>query len=177
MRFFVLILFAMSLFAVEYDSLLMRAQASVFPKIMLLDKDIDNKMISGAVVLSIVYSSDELLLAKDFKEFINKEFKGKLGEHKFEIELVHIDEVTKSTNSSAYFLFSTSHSTKQEVISRSIEQQRICFSYNYKDFNNKVLISLFVKEKTYIYLNKSVLHDYGVNFIPIFYKIAKVKES
>jgi len=177
MRFFTLILFATSLFAVEYDSLLMRAQASVFPKIMLLDKDIADKTVSETLVLSIVYSSDELLLANEFKGFINKEFKGQLGAYEFEVELVDIDDFTKSDSSSAYFLFNASDSTKQEVVSHTIEQQRICFSYNYKDFNNKVLISLFVKEKTYIYLNKSVLHDYGVKFVPIFYKIAKVKES
>lgn len=167
----------MSLFAVEYDSLLMRAQASVFPKIMLLDQGIAQKTVSGAIVLSIIYSPDEMLLAKDFKGLIYKEFQAQLGEYEFKVELVPIDKFTRSIKSSAYFLFNTLESTKQEVISHTIEQQRICFSYHYKDFKNKVLISLFVKEKTYIYLNKSVLNDYGVKFVPIFYKIAKVKES
>ena len=62
---------------------------------------------------------------------------------------------------------------KKPVILHSINNNRICFSYHYKDFDDGTLISLFLKEKTYIYINKSFINVYSIKFVPIFYKIAK----
>jgi len=62
------------------------------------------------------------------------------------------------------------------VVSHASSNNRIVFSYNYTDFKYDALISLHVKEKTYIYLNKSTVKLYGINFLPIFYKITKIFE-
>ena len=176
MRAIILILFSISLFSAEYDSLLLRAQASIFPKIMLLDNDISNKINDKELVLSIVYEDTEYLSAKKFKKMIDSEHKNSLGDLIFESRLVNIKDFNTKQTSAAYYVFDTRSSDIKKVISHAKDTQRICFGYNYKDFDENILISLFVKEKMYIYLNKSVLQDYDIKFTPIFYKIVKVVE-
>ena len=39
-----------------------------------------------------------------------------------------------------------------------------------------VLVSLLMKEKTYIYLNKRAVNRYAIRFMPAFYKIVRVQE-
>jgi len=61
-----------------------------------------------------------------------------------------------------------------KVVGHALNNKRIVFAYSYADLEDGALISLHVKEKTYIYVNKSIVKKYGVNFLPIFYKIIKV---
>ena len=176
MRILTLLLFFMSLFASDYDHLLLRAQASMFPKIILLDKNLEDKTIDSALSLAIVYDNKELKEARVVKKLVDDKYKGKLGKYKFNVNLINIDDFRDTDSSSAYYLFSSSGVKKQEVILHAINHNCISFSYNYKDFTEKTLISLFLKEKTYIYINKATVAQYNIKFAPIFYRIAKVIE-
>lgn len=171
-----LLLFVMSLIGSEYDTLLMRAQASMFPKIILLDKDISAKTNAGTVTLKIVYAGNEEMAAKSFKKLIDAQYKGQLGDFRLNTDLADIDDISSSDHSTAYMFFDVSGSKKRALIQNAAKNNRLCFGYDYKDFDQNILISLLIKEKTYIYLNKSSLHNYNINFIPVFYKIVKVLE-
>ena len=176
MRLLLLLFFAIELMAISIDPLLLKAQASIFPKIMLLDSTIANKTNDNKLVLSIVYANDEKASAHKFKDMIDSEYGNSLGDLTFETRLTSLNEFDKKQDAAAYYVFDASSAKKKEIVSHATKTQRICFGYNYKDFEENVLISLFVKEKTYIYLNKSALYEYKIKFTPIFYRIAKVIE-
>lgn len=176
MRLLFLLFLGIELMALSVDPLLLKAQASIFPKIMLLDTDISNKTKDKKLILSIVYTDKEYVSAKTFKEMIETEYQDKLGELVLEVHLDNIKMFASTNDAAAYYIFDASSIKMMDVISHAKKKHRICFGYNYKDFDQNTLISLFVKEKTYIYLNKSALHEYGIKFTPIFYRIAKVIE-
>ncbi len=46
-------------FGYNYDDLVLKAQASIFPKIILLDKKIEDKKIDGKIVNTIVYDKTD----------------------------------------------------------------------------------------------------------------------
>ena len=59
--FFILIYLLLipgKIYAFEYDPLLIRAKASIFPKIILLDKDIDSKLENNKVVIKILHAEE-----------------------------------------------------------------------------------------------------------------------
>lgn len=174
MRLLLFLLFTLDLMAGSVDQLLLKAQAGIFPKIMLLDKDIQNKLQDNKLVLGIVYTKREKRAAEQFKEMLKEEHKNRLGGYRFEARMIDIVDFDADEDVSAYYIFGTGVSEVSNVVSNAVRKKRICFSYNYRDFANNVLIGLFVKEKTYIYLNKSALQAYNIKFIPIFYKIVKV---
>lgn len=176
MRLFILLFFTIELMAASIDPLLLKAQASIFPKIMLLDSDIATKTADNKLVLSIIHTSNEKSNAQKLKEMMDLEYVSNLGNLNFEVRLTHIDTFNKKQDVAAYYIFDASTAQKKKVVSHAKASQRICFGYNYKDFDKNILISLFVKEKTYIYLNKSALHEYQLKFTPIFYRIAKIIE-
>ena len=177
MRYFLLILLTVKLFALEYDPLLLRAQASIFPKIMLLDTSVSKKNLNKDLTLCVVYSEDESEQANFLKEYIDKQYKNKLGKSKFNVKLQPINNFNETdTVADAYFIFNASRDKEQEVIKYASANQKISFGYNYMDFDKDILISLHVKEKTYIYLNKSAISNYDIKFMPIFYNIVKVLE-
>lgn len=162
--------------ALGVDPLLLKAQASIFPKIMLLDTSISNKTQDNKLVFSIVHTQKESSNANRLKEIIEAEHQDSLGELSLEVRLNDIEEFNTKTKAAAYYVFNASSPKMKKVIMHAKKMHRICFGYNYQEFDHNILISLFVKERTYIYLNKSALHEYGIKFTPIFYRIAKVVE-
>lgn len=176
MRLIVLFLICIDLMAVSVDPLLLKAQASIFPKIMLLDKDISKKATGDTLILSIVHTGEQHAAAQQLKEMINLEYKDKLGTSNLEVRLENINDFDTTTSVASYYIFDASLPKMKKVLEHAKRSQRICFGYNYKEFVYNTLVSLFVKEKTYIYLNKSVLQEYRIKFTPIFYRIAKTVE-
>jgi len=177
MRRLLPLLYSISLFSADYDPLLMRAQASIFRIIVLLDQDIAKKTVKGSISLKVIYDASERMQAKEFKKLVDGQYNGKIGGYPFETEIINIDNFSASDDATAYILLDAADSKKKNIIAHASKNHRICFGYSYKDLDNNILISLLMKEKTYIYLNKSALHEYSINFTPVFYKIVKVTES
>ena len=162
--------------AYDYDPLLMRAQASIFPKIILLDKELDRKVASGQVVITILHSSEEEGVALQIKGLIEDQYKNNLGKQTLFVNIADFEQFDESHVATAYFLLKGTEVLRNKVTAYAAKQKRLAFSYDYKDFESNALVSVLVKEKTYIYLNKAAIHDYDIKFLPLFYKIVKVIE-
>ncbi len=178
--FLVFSLFLISLsktaLAYDYDPLLMRAQASIFPKIILLDKELDRKVMLDQIVIHVVYGRHEKNVAMDIKALIQNQYENNLGKRRLKVDLISFDMFHESDVATAYFILKGARDQRDQVTEFAAKQQRLVFSYDYKDFESNALVSVLMKEKTYIYLNKSAIHDYGIKFLPLFYKIVKVIE-
>ena len=157
-----------------YDPLLLRAQASIFPKIVLLDKNLTKKISANEVVITIVSTDQDELVAQDLKNHIGAKYGRYLGDMSLRVNAVTFDDFDREALSTAYIILQGSESEFEDVVSHASNQGRIVFSYSYTDFRNDSLISLYVKEKTYIYVNKATVQLYGISFLPIFYKIIKI---
>ena len=172
----ILLISSISAMAAEYDPLLLRTQATIFPKIILLDKDLENKIASNEIIISIVYSSEDKSNAELLKNLMLEQYAENLGNKKLTINL-HNSEIPDTSNpSTAYFIMQGNPDAHEKITSFAARHKRVCFSYNYKDFKNNALISILIKEKTYIYLNKEAIQDYDIKFLPMFYNIVKVLE-
>lgn len=163
-----------SALAETYDPLLLRAQASIFPKIVLLDQDLENKIYDDAVVISIVSTQDDISAANDLRGNILDKYKEQLGDKKLIVNVVSFFDFNNESPATAYILLQADNTLFGKVVDHATSNKRIVFGYSYADLENGALISLHVKEKTYIYVNKSMVKEYGVNFLPVFYNIIKV---
>jgi len=163
-------------YAFEYDPLLIRAQASIFPKIILLDKDIDSKLENNKIVIEILHAEEDKNTALTIKSLIENQYKKNLGKKPLLVRLKTLNSFNHEGTVTAYFILKGSSEIHKKITSHAANKKRLVFSYDHKDFESNTLISLLMKEKTYIYLNKSAIHDYDIKFLPLFYKIVKVIE-
>ena len=161
--------------AAEYDSLLLRAQASIFPKIVMLDAAATSKLKNNIVVLHVIYESSDRKAAESMKRLIEDNYGNKIGGQALVVDLVDVESVADDLPT-AYIVMNVETNLALKIASIASANQRICFSYDHSDLNNDSLISLQLKEKVYIYLNKNKLNAYGVKFKPVFYNIVKLVE-
>ena len=173
---YTLITTSYSTMAAEYDPLLLRTQASIFPKIILLDKEMEEKIKKNEITISIVHSSDDRTNAELLKDLIHEQYNNNLGDKKLTITLLDSNIPDNTPPATAYFIMQGNPAAHEKITSYAARHKRVCFSYNYKDFENNALVSILIKERTYIYLNKSATLEYDIKFLPMFYKIVKVLE-
>ena len=171
-----LVMFSCRAWTETYDPLLLRAGASIFPKIILLDKSLSIKAPESEVTITIVSTSQDDDAASQLMYLIEDKYKNGLGGNKLKVNITTFDVFKEAPLVTAYIVLQGSEEQYKKVTSYASSQNRIVFSYSYTDFIKKSLISLLVKEKTYIYLNKSVVQLYDIKFMPVFYEIIKIIE-
>jgi hypothetical protein len=148
----------------SYNNILLKAQATIFPKILLLDKKIDKKLIDGKIIYTIIYDKDDLHTAQNIKEFIDKNYSGYFDKYIYKINLVEFSELSPQTQATAiYSLNSTTHINKVANIAN--KKGIISFSYDVKNLKQGLLFSLMLEKSTVLYLNKENLHNTNVNFV------------
>lgn len=159
-----------------YDPLLLRAQASIFPKIILLDQDLNRKTPGDEVVLTIVSMDRDLYIAQQLSELMADKYGSRLGNKKLTVKITTFEDFDENAMATSYIVLHGPESSIKKVVSHASSRGRIVFSYSFSSFIYQALVSVYVKEKTYIYLNKSAVQLYGIKFLPVFYKITKIIE-
>ena len=144
-------------FGYNYDDIILKAQASIFPKILLLDKKIENKLIDGKIIYTIVYNKSDYQTAVYIEKFINNNFNGQLDKYNYKVNLVDFTNFSQQTEASAiYVLNLEEHIEKIATIAK--EKGIISFSYDINNLKKGLMFSLVIEKSTVIYIEKENLH-------------------
>ncbi|WP_428739568.1 hypothetical protein, partial [Sulfurimonas sp.] len=163
-------------FAHSYDDVLLKAQAAIFPKIILLDKKLDNKLINGKIVYTIVYDASDVLTAKSIKEFIDKKFDGHLGVYKYTINLVEVDNFSVETPTSAVYILNLQKDI-QKIADIANVKGIISFSYDINNLKKGLMFSLVIEKSTVLYLTKENLYTKKVVFVDALLQMVRFIEK
>lgn len=151
-------------FGYNYDDILLKAQAAIFPKIVLLDKKIDNKLVDGKIVYTIVHDNSDLLTAQYIKNYIDKKYNGQLGSYKYVINLVDIDNYTDDIKTSAIYVLNLNEKiTDLSLIAR--ENGIISFSYDINNLKKGLMFSLVIEKSTVLYMEKDNIYTEKIDFV------------
>ncbi len=174
---FLLTFLQILLFGYEYDELTLKAQATVFPKLLLLDQDVSKKLVDDQIQFSIVYQEGERREAQKVKAFIEKQFGKTLGAYKLNVIIESYEKVQKGEKSTAYYILNSRDDQMQKVAQIGMDHNLIVYTYDKQNFQNSILISLAIKDSTIIYLNKEMLKSYKINFVDALYQIVKLENG
>ncbi len=157
------IIFVNLAFGYNYNDLLLKAQASIFPKIMLLDKNIKNKLINGKIIYTIVYEQTDYDVALKIMHLINTKYNGHINKYEIKINLVPFSELSKNIDTTAIYVLNTDISI-QKVIHIASIKNIITFSYDINNLKKGLLFSLVIEKSTVLYLNKENLYTRKIDF-------------
>ncbi len=148
----------------NYDELLLKAQASIFPKIMLLDKKIEDKLINGKVIYTIIYDKSDFYTALEIKNIIDSNYNGYFDKYKYKILLVDFLDFSNQTEASAIYVLNSDKYIKKAA---KIAQEKgiIAFSYGIKNLEKGLLFTLMLEKSTVLYINKESLYTLKVDFV------------
>lgn len=159
-------------YAHNYNEVLLKAQASIFPKIMLLDKKLSEKLIEGKIVYTIVYAKNDYQTALDIAKFIDKNYHGFFDEYAYKINLVEFSDLSKETQVSVIYALKSDINI-QRVAKIAKEKGIVSFSYDLDNLKEGLLFSLLLEKSTVLYLNKENLDTQKVDFVDSLLQMVK----
>ncbi len=160
-----IILFVQALFGYNYNDLLLKADATIFPKIMLMDKKIKNKLIDNKIIYTIVYSPCDYETALHVKKYIETIFKDHIDKYPYEVDLVEFSHLCLNTKASAFYVLKSSTQNIKKVANIALQKGIISFSYDINNLKYGLLFSLIIENSTILYLNKEYLHSKNIDFV------------
>lgn len=163
-------------FAYNYDYVLLKAQASIFPKIILLDKKLENKLIDGEIVYTIVYDKNDYDKALKISDYIYENYKGSFDKYRYKINLVDILDFSTKTKASAIYVLQLDKEI-QKVANIAKEKGVISFSYDIGNLKDGLMFSLIIEKSTLLYVKKENLYNKNVEFVESLLQIVRFTES
>lgn len=163
-------------FAYNYDDVLLKAQASIFPKIMLLDKKVEDKLIGGEIVYTIVYDKYDYNKALEVSNYINENYKGHFGKYGYKINFVDASEFSDKTEASAIYVLNVEKEI-QKVADIAKKKGIVSFSYDIGNLKDGLMFSLVIEKSTVLYLRKENLQNNKVEFVDSLLQIVRFTQS
>lgn len=170
---FLYFIFTKLLFAYNYDDLLLQAQSSIFPKIMLLDKKVKNKLVENKLIYTIVYDNNDYDTALHVKRYTDVILKKHSDTYPYEIHIVDFEHLDTATKASAFYVLKSSKKNIEKVARIAREKGVISFSYDIDNLKYGLLLSLIIEKSTVIYLNKENLDTQSIDFVDFLFQMVK----
>lgn len=164
------------LFGAGYDTMLLSAHAKLFPKIVMLDKNLEKKLIEGKVRIVIVSGSKDVQAAQELKSMIATGYQGKLMQYSLNVETVDVAALNDANEASAYYLLSLSDAQIQKVLKIAKKGNSMTFAYDINALSEGVLISVRVETRTTIYFNRAAWNPDALPLRAEFFKVARAYE-
>jgi len=161
-------------FAEPYNSSRIEMHAKIFPKILLSDTKIENKLVNGSVKIIVLYSDEDINVANKLKTQMIR-FYPFLKEHPLQVVLKEYRDFDPSEDTTAYYELYGEKKSIINVNKTAQKNSRITFAYesNYLDYGT--LMSLYVSDKVSLYISMEALKQSDIVLDNIIYKIAKIK--
>ncbi len=167
------LLLTSTLFGYSYNELLIQAQSSIFPKILLLDKKLDKKLVDGRIVYTIVCEENDYYIAEKLRDMMNTQYQNHLGNYTFEVNILLFSQVNTNTKATAIYVLNSD--TGVEKVTQLVKTLGcITFAYDIANLQHGVLLSLMVEKSTVLYLNKQGLRIHNVDFAKSLYQIVRI---
>ena len=171
---FLLLLLSVQLFSQQYDMNIVYIEAKLFPKIALLEKQIQK---SDAPDLNIyIFAKDiDLDVAQSFKSKIEANYPNILLNKKIIVRIMNFTQDIKHKPAAIIVL---QHSKKelQKIAMWANKNKIITFAYDPIDLNVGLLVSIYIGKTIQPYLNKQIIKQYGFIFNPYLMQLSKFKE-
>lgn len=175
MRYLILLVsLFLSAFAEPYNSGMIDMHAKVFPKMLLSDTKIDDKLVNGSIKIIILYSDEDITIANKLKAQMLHLYP-LLKEHPFHVMLKEYQQFDPAENATAYYELFGDKKSIQNVNKWAQKNSRITFSYQSDYLDYGTLMSLYVSDKVSPYINTEALKQSNIILDNIIYKIAKIK--
>lgn len=175
MRYSILFLsLFLSVFADPYTTGMIDIHAKVFPKILLSDTKIDDKLVNGSIKIIILYTEEDINVANKLKAQMIHLYP-LLKEHPFHVVLKEYKQFDPAEDATAYYELLGDKKNIISVNKSAQKNSRITFSYDSDYLEYGTLMSLYVSNKVSPYLSTEALKQSNIILDNIIYKIARIK--
>jgi hypothetical protein len=170
---FLILLLASTSFALNINDSLLKIHATLIPKVYLMDYNFKKNLQNNTIIIAILYEHGEYRSAKSLKEKIEFRYPKGINSYTIVPKLVPYKEVSKC-KANIFYMLPTSKRMIQKSVAHAQKKHALTFSYDKKDLNYGVMISLNVSKKIKPILNLEAIKLNHIQMRPILIKISQI---
>jgi len=167
-----LLLAVVFLYADKYNDTLLSIQAKVFPGILMMDTDLEQKLSNGAVSILLLHAPSDEFSAKQFRHAILNHYPDGIGTYPLIVQTG--SEIPVGTPPTALIVMQLEPALLEEAIRYAIEQRRLLFAYDNSDLSKGAMVSLYLGKRTAPYLNPQTIKEANIVFKPVLLSISRL---
>ncbi len=177
-RLAIFLIFALSLYAYEYNRLLLQTQTSLYPKIILMDKKLSRHLRDNSIKFYILTNEIDRMTAEYIKEELGKKYGNRIGDYNFVPKIVNFSTFLSDKEFDPVAIYILKEDKKiLKSVAKKIEKRNIySFTYEKNDLLYGFLCNITIEEQVVIYINKKVLLQNDFDFSNTLYQMAKFVE-
>src|SRR5574344_2626284 len=174
-KIFFIIFLQFSLFANSvYNINFLDFQAKVFPKIILLDNNFEDKLLENSVVLTILYEEIDYSVVEILKDKIEKEYKS-LKDYNLKVNSLKYSEFNRNKLSTAYILLLGKDEKILEISKILSSNSRLTFAYDNSYLDLVVIFGLSLTSKVDILLDSVALKQSKIELQNSIFSVVKIR--
>ena len=174
-KIFFIIFLQFSLFANSvYNINFLDFQAKVFPKIILLDNNFEDKLLENSVVLTILYEEIDYSVVEILKDKIEKEYIS-LKDYNLKVNSLKYSEFNRNKLSTAYILLLGKDEKILEISKILSSNNRLTFAYDNNYLDLGVIFGLSITSKVDILLNIEALKNSKIELQNSIFSVVKIR--
>ena len=144
----------------------------MIPKLVLMDKNIDKKIIDDYIEISIYHEERDYDYALQFKNAISKKYKDNIGKYKFKC-LLRLYSDVQYRKTSAIYLLPSNTKNMSKIIDFANDNSIMTLAFSVEDLKNNALLSIDINKKVSPVLNFQVLKKSNISLRDILLRIAR----
>jgi len=174
MRGVFLILVLMTSLYSGYEKTLLNLHARLFVRILLLDTELEKRLVEKHLVVGVIYEPEDRFTAERFKKMIQE---AKASTESFpyplHIELISYQKEALPEVSAVYFLNATDRRKVHRMVRTVSSSGRMSFSYNRSYLQEGVMLSLWIGREVRPQMNLNAVRQSGIPFEPSLIQISR----
>lgn len=166
---------SITLFANEvYNQNVLNIQSKVFPKIILSDNNIEDKLQENIIVLTILYEDIDLNIAQILKKNIEKNYPS-LKNNKFQVVLREYGNFQNDNLTTAYYFLFGDKQTVTQITNILSQNSRLSFAYDDRYLDYGVIFGLKISAQIDIFLNLQILKESKIELQNSIFNVVKIR--
>ena len=171
---FALMLVALPLFSQSYNEHILKIEANIIPRIILMDYKFEEKLVEGQIAVDVVYDAIDLPHAKRIKEFFEEKYPKGIKGYPIHVSLITYSELKEVTNTpTLYYLMDSDAKTIAKAIEHSRKNHTLVFTHDSQNLKYGAHVSLRIDKKIVPYLNPASLKKSGIVLRPALLSISE----
>ena len=170
-KVFILLLLSLQISAIEYNATLLEIEAKLFPKMMLLNEDLDKN--TPLLKVAIISREIDYPTAQILKQEIEQNYPDTIMGKKISITITPFRAFSKRPD--ALIVLYHTHDRLKSIAAWANSQKVMTFAYESSYMDAGILASLYIGKTTKPYLNKEIIKEYNFTFNPYLLELSKFR--
>jgi hypothetical protein len=173
--FALLLLVTLPLFPQSYNEHILKIEANIIPRIILMDYKFDEKLIDGKITIAVIYNPIDIPSAKKITKFFREKYPDGIKGYPITVLLVPYDTIEKeASKSTLYYLMDSDITSVTRAVEQSRKHQILVFSHDSQNLKHGAHVSLKIDKKIVPFLNPTSLKASGITLRPALLSISEL---